>query len=139
MWCTAHADAVNPERTGTKVAADHVARDRAPALAPRSGCGSPGRPAPRLRRGSAQKAPLGSDFDSVLDERRKEADQFYATVIPAALTADEAMVMRQALAGLLWGKQYYEYNVHRWVREHGISPWAPRAAASRSATCRGFT
>ena len=31
--------------------------------------------------------------------------------------------MRQALAGLLWGKQYYEYNVHRWLREHGVDPW----------------
>ena len=40
------------------------------------------------------------------------------------------MVMRQALAGLLWGKQYYEYDVHRWLREHGVNPWAPSAAAS---------
>ena len=40
------------------------------------------------------------------------------------------MVMRQALAGLLWGKQYYEYNVHRWLREHGVDPWDPNASAS---------
>ena len=40
------------------------------------------------------------------------------------------MVMRQALAGLLWGKQYYEYNVHRWLREHGVDPWDPNAPAS---------
>ena len=40
------------------------------------------------------------------------------------------MVMRQALAGLLWGKQYYEYDVHRWLREHGVNPWDPNAPAS---------
>jgi hypothetical protein len=40
------------------------------------------------------------------------------------------MVMRQALAGLLWGKQYYEYDVHHWLREHGVNPWNPRANAS---------
>ena len=62
--------------------------------------------------------------------RRKEADQFYATVIPPTLRPDGAMVMRQALAGLLWGKQYYEYNVHRWLREHGVDPWDPNAPAS---------
>ena len=38
--------------------------------------------------------------------------------------------MRQALAGLLWGKQYYEYDVHRWLREHGVNPWDPNAPAS---------
>ena len=62
--------------------------------------------------------------------RRAEADKFYATVIPPALTADQAMVMRQALAGMLWGKQYYEYDVHRWLREHGVDPWGPNAPTS---------
>ena len=74
--------------------------------------------------------PLGADFDRVFETRRKEADQFYATVIPSTLRPDAAMVMRQALAGLLWGKQYYEYNVHRWLREHGVDPWASNAPAS---------
>ena len=40
------------------------------------------------------------------------------------------MVMRQALAGLLWSKQYYEYDVHRWLREHGVNPWSPDAPGS---------
>ena len=68
-------------------------------------------------------APLGADFEAVFATRRDEADRFYATVIPASLDADAGLVMRQALAGLLWGKQYYEYDVHRWVREHGVNPW----------------
>jgi CBS domain containing-hemolysin-like protein len=38
--------------------------------------------------------------------------------------------MRQALAGLLWSKQYYEYDVYRWLREHGVDPWDMRAPAS---------
>jgi hypothetical protein len=40
------------------------------------------------------------------------------------------MVMRQALAGMLWSKQYYEYDVHRWLHEHGVNPWDPKAPAS---------
>jgi hypothetical protein len=51
-------------------------------------------------------------------------------VIPADVAPDAALVMRQALAGLLWGKQYYEYDVHRWLREHGVNPWDPGAPAS---------
>ena len=51
-------------------------------------------------------------------------------MIPPTLRPDGAMVMRQALAGLLWGKQYYEYDVHRWLREHGVNPWDPNAPAS---------
>ena len=122
------ADAVNPERTGTKVAAHHVlevpagdsasVRVRLTASDP-SGADVPGK-----------GNPLGAGFDRVFNTRRKEADEFYATVIPPTLREDGAMVMRQALAGLLWGKQYYEYNVHRWLREHGVDPWNANAPAS---------
>ena len=120
--------AVNPERTGTKAAAHHVL-----ALAP----GESASVRVRLTASSGSRVspwpkgkPLGAGFDRLLAARRSEADQFYAIVIPAALDADAAMVMRQALAGLLWGKQYYEYDVHRWLREHGVNPWDPNAPAS---------
>jgi hypothetical protein len=120
-------EAVNPERTGTKVAARHVMRIAAGGSA-----------SIRLRLtaldGQRADAPegerLGAGFDRVLTARREEADQFYATLIPETLRPDGAMVMRQALAGLLWGKQYYEYNVHRWLAEHGVSPWDPNAPGS---------
>src|SRR5437764_345643 len=99
------ADAVNPERTGTKLAADHVlvlaAGDSASIRLRLTASDAPADAAPKDK-------PLGSGFDRVLKARRAEADQFYATVVPPALPDDEAMVMRQALAGLLWGKQYYE-------------------------------
>jgi hypothetical protein len=119
------AGAVNPARTGTKVAAHHVLRIAAGASA-----------SVRVRLTAAGSdaatgdAPLAAGFDTVLAARRDEADRFYETVIPASLDADAALVMRQALAGLLWGKQYYEYDVHRWVREHGVNPW-DAAAPSR--------
>ncbi|MFL5859505.1 MAG: MGH1-like glycoside hydrolase domain-containing protein [Solirubrobacteraceae bacterium] len=117
--------AVNPEQTGTKVAAHHVLD-----LAPRES----GEVRLRLTRAGAGPGPrtrgatrLGAAFDRVLRARRTEADVFYATVIPEALDGDEAMVMRQSLAGLLWGKQYYEFDVHHWLREHGVDPWDPRS------------
>jgi len=65
--------------------------------------------------------------------RRKEADEFYATVIPASLDADAANVMRQALAGMLWSKQFYNYDVDRWLSERGADPFkARRRAAPRN-------
>ena len=114
--------AVNPARTGTKLAAHHVLELAA------------GESASIRVRLSAAGAPdagsLGGDFDRVISARRDEADRFYATVIPRTLQPDGASVMRQALAGLLWGKQYYEYDVHRWLHEHGVNPWDPNARRS---------
>ena len=120
-------DAVNPERNGTKAAARY-------ALTVPAG----GSQTVRLRlsetvpdaRSAAAPASAGTDprvtfadFDTVLDRRRQEADAFYAEVIPASLDADSALVMRQALAGMLWSKQYYHYDVDRWLKEHGIEPF----------------
>ena len=118
------SEAVNPERTGTKMAVHHVLEI------------TPGESASvRLRltrsgQGEASDSPLGADFEHVLGARHEESDQYYATVIPSTVGADGASVMRQALAGLLWGKQYYEYDVHRWLNEHNANPWDPGARAS---------
>ena len=61
--------------------------------------------------------------------RRAEADEFYAELTPAGASADEALVMRQAFAGLLWSKQfYYYYDVARWLEG---DPAQPRPPASR--------
>ena len=121
-------DAVDPARIGTKVAAHHVlevaAGDSASIRVRLSADGG-------AEMGSSAKGkPLAAGFKRIVSARREEADQFYATVIPATLRPDGALVMRQALAGLLWGKQYYEYDVHRWLREHGVNPWDPNAPAS---------
>ncbi len=62
-----------------------------------------------------------------------EADEFYATVIPSSLKDDAANVMRQALAGMLWTKQFYHYDVDAWLEEHGAGPFKPaRRAAPRN-------
>ncbi|HEV7998806.1 MAG TPA: glucosidase [Planctomycetaceae bacterium] len=109
-------EAVNPERTGTKASARYPLT-----------VGSGESRTLRLRiSDAALDAPFASDFDAVMDVRRKEADEFYATVIPASLDADAANVMRQALAGMLWSKQFYYYDVKRWLDERGSNPFKPQ-------------
>ena len=99
------ADAVNPERTGTKAAARY--RAEVPAG---------GTVVIRLRLAERPIArPFGTEFDAAVAERLAEADAFYATVIPADLSEDNQRVMRQALAGLLWSKQFYHYDLRRWL------------------------
>ncbi|MGH3255303.1 MAG: MGH1-like glycoside hydrolase domain-containing protein [Streptosporangiaceae bacterium] len=63
----------------------------------------------------AAGAPLGAQFGQVLAQRRGEADEFYEELTPREATPDEAMVMRQGFAGLLWSKQFYYYDVARWL------------------------
>jgi hypothetical protein len=77
------------------------------------------------RRKSARKHSPFGDCDDVLALRRKEADEFYGAVIPRSLGADEANVMRQALAGMLWSKQFYLYDVDKWLEERGSDPFKP--------------
>ena len=56
--------------------------------------------------------------------RIKEADEFYSSITPAATQADKdrVNVMRQALAGMLWIKQYFYYDVDKWLDEHKLTP-----------------
>ena len=69
----------------------------------------------------------------MLQTRRKEADEFYAGITPPSLTADQANVMRQALAGMLWSKQFYHYDVDKWLEERGSDPFkSTRKAAPRN-------
>ncbi|MBA4017606.1 MAG: glucosidase [Pirellula sp.] len=69
--------------------------------------------------------PCGKRFDEAFAQRRREADEFYAELIPGKLDADQANVMRQALAGMLWSKQYYHYDVDQWLEERGSDPFKP--------------
>ncbi|MCK6553820.1 glucosidase [Candidatus Binatia bacterium] len=115
------AAAVNPRQTGTRAAAHYrlaIAAGQTVTL--------------RLRLTDTAIAPGGdpfaSAFDATVAQRRQEADEFYAGVIPADLDAAGRAVMRQALAGLLWSKQFYHYDVKRWLRgDVGMpEPPAPR-------------
>jgi hypothetical protein len=103
--------AVNPERTGTKAAVHHV---RA----------IPGGQSAtvRLRLTGSELADWGADFDTVISQRRAEADAFYDCITPPGTGDDERRLVRQALAGMLWSKQYYYLDVERWLSEHGVDP-----------------
>jgi hypothetical protein len=111
--------AVNPEKTGTKAAAHYPLT---------VGAGA----SQVLRLRISDVPPADIDFDAVINERRREADEFYATVIPSSLDADAANVMRQALAGMLWSKQFYNYDVDRWLSERGSDPFNPIRKAPRN-------
>jgi hypothetical protein len=70
-------------------------------------------------------APVGADFDAVFAARVREADEFYATVTPDGLSEDGRRVMRQALGGLLWSKQFYHYVVRDWLQGDAGQPPPP--------------
>ena len=75
-----------------------------------------------LSHAGSSDGPSAGDVETVIARRRAEADAFYATVIPPSLGEDRTRVMRQALAGMLWSKQTYQYDVRRWLGDHGIDP-----------------
>jgi len=64
------------------------------------------------------------DAGAVFDARLREADDFYRSITPTRVNADEASVMRQALAGMLWSKQYYFFDGNKWLTEHGAGPFS---------------
>jgi hypothetical protein len=71
---------------------------------------------------------LGAGFDTVTRARRAEADEYFADLTPPGASPDEALVLRQAVAGLMWGKQFYHYDVARWLDG---DPYASPPAATR--------
>ena len=76
-----------------------------------------------------------TDFDAVVADRLAEADEFYAELTPAEASEDEALVLRQALAGMLWSKQLYAYDVARWLEGDPTQP-APPASRGKGAKRR---
>ena len=73
---------------------------------------------------------FGQAFEEVFAARKRECDEFYASVIPSNLDEDASSVMRQALAGMLWSKQFYFYDVERWLEERGSDPFNPLCKAA---------
>ena len=111
-----HQDAVNPAQTGTKAAAYYRLT---------LGAGETSTVQLRLRDAPPRSAPFGRAFDALMAQRLREANEFYATVIPAQLSDDAKNVMRQALAGLLWSKQFYHFDVQRWLAGDPAGPPPP--------------
>ncbi|MGE3152262.1 MAG: glucosidase [Nitrospiraceae bacterium] len=110
------ADAVNPYRTGTKAAAHyHLAIEAGQSTVIRLRLSSV---APSETAGSKSSAPFGDRYERMVADRKREADEFYASIIPPSVDKDRAAVTRQAMAGMLWTKQYYYFDVEEWLAEH---------------------
>ncbi|MFM0008604.1 glucosidase, partial [Paraburkholderia dipogonis] len=104
-------DAVNPARTGTKAAAHYI-------------CDVPGGGSTtiQLRLMATKVDNAFRDFENIFNSRIADADEFYERIAPASLTEDQCRVHRQALAGMLWSKQYYYFDLQLWLREHRSHP-----------------
>jgi hypothetical protein len=116
--------AVNPEQTGTKAAAEYQLT-----------VGPGETKTVRLRLSNVSPVAIGDpfkDFATSIESRSSEADAFYRAVTPQRLNEDEARVMRQALAGMLWSKQYFGFDIDKWLEEHGIDAMKPGAKQMRN-------
>jgi hypothetical protein len=109
-------DAVNPQHAGTKAAAHY-----------RLTVGARETVVVRMRLADSDfKGKTAFDgFDWTFTLRQREADEFYATVIPQGLSADAQSVMRQGFAGMLWSKQFYHYVVKEWLQGDPGNPPPP--------------
>jgi hypothetical protein len=124
-------DAINPDDKGTKAAAHYHLSVKAGGSAVIRLRLSDRAPVTFTQGNGA--SPCGGPFVEALGLRRKEADEFFAGIIPASLSADQANVMRQAIAGMLWSKQFYFYDVDKWLEERGSDPFkANRKQAPRN-------
>ena len=119
--------AVNPEKTGTKAAAHY-----------RLEIGAGDSATIRLRltdkefSGKAAQSPknIFKDFDKIFELRKTETDEFYALIIPPDLSGEAKNVMRQSLAGMLWSKQYYHYEIGKWLNGDDNQPVPPEQRKS---------
>ena len=109
------AEAVNPAREGTKAAVYQRWTLRAGETR-----------ALRLQLTDVAPRPFDREFDAMLERRRREADEFYATTVAAPCSADARAVARQAYAGVLWNKQFYHLDVRRWLTGDPGQPTPPR-------------
>ncbi len=104
---------VNPAKTGTKMSAHYKLR-----------VPSGGSKTVRLRlSGTECSAPM-KDFDTIMELRLSEADEFFQSLAPEKLRKDKERmaVFRSALAGMMWNKQFFYYDVNQWLREHNHFP-----------------
>jgi hypothetical protein len=108
-------DAVNLGKQGTKVAADYrvkVDAGQSKVIRLRLSKSSP----------DQKREPFGKQFDDIFTNRLREADEFYKSVTPPLVSEDAAKVMRQALAGMLWSKQFFFFDGDNWLDEHRSNP-----------------
>ncbi|MGB2665314.1 MAG: hypothetical protein WAK48_15010, partial [Candidatus Acidiferrum sp.] len=104
-------EAVNPDRTGTKMAAHYILE------VPAAACH-----VLRLRFNAQTLAHPFDKFDQIFSTRLADADEFYDRIAPPSLSEDQRRVHRQALAGMLWTKQFYYFDLDKWLDEHNAHP-----------------
>ena len=108
-------DAINPKQKGTKAAAWYKLRIAAGKQSEL-----------RLAFTNQEAENPFSEFEKTFQLRKLDADQFYETVIPNKLSGDKKNVLRQSLAGMLWSKQFYHYDVNRWLKGDPAQPRPPQ-------------
>jgi hypothetical protein len=113
------AEAVNPANTGTKACLRYTLRVPAGGSA-----------VLRLRLTPEQLARPLQGLDEIVTRRRAEADEFYATIHPRKASEEEKQIQRQALAGMLWSKQVYLFDVARWLDGDCLA-WPPVESRKR--------
>jgi hypothetical protein len=131
--CVVHGrrDAVNPHHHGTKAAVHYkldIPAGKSETI--------------RLRLAADRDAaaePFGEEFDRTFAQRIAETDAFYAQHLPPHASPEEASVMRQAYAGLLWSKQFYHYIVEHWLEGDPSQPAPPRERSLHSSRNADWT
>jgi hypothetical protein len=116
-------DAVNPENIGTKVAANYLLKIAA---------GETKTVRLRLSDVANLSEPFGRNFDEIFSTRQQEADEFYQRITPFSISEDMQKVQRQAFAGMLWSKQFYHYDVEKWLKGDLTTPPAERKKGRNS-------
>ncbi len=106
-------DSVNSSKTGTKAAAHYVLD------VPAGGSN-----VVRLRLSAKPTSDDFGTFDQIFDSRLADANEFFDRITPEELSEDERRVHRQALAGMMWSKQYYYFDLDQWLSEHNAHPSA---------------
>lgn len=106
--------AVNPQRIGTKAAAHYTL------VIPGRGSASV-----KVRLANRTITKPFKEFDAIFEARRSDADEFYAALQRDIVNEDARHVQRQALAGMIWSKQFFYYDVPEWIRGDASQPPPP--------------
>lgn len=109
-------EAVNPQGTGTKVSARYFLKISA---------GETKTVRLRLSDFRSLAEPFGAQYEIIFENRKRESDEFYKRICPFPLTEDMRNVQRQAFAGMLWNKQFYNYVVEDWLKGDPAQPPPP--------------
>ncbi|MGB8223009.1 MAG: glucosidase, partial [Polyangiales bacterium] len=132
--CVVHGveRAVNPEKQGTKASA-HYRLQVDPGQSATVRLRLTGQAAAEMSRNTkTRSSSFGQEFDETLAVRLQEADEFYRSVSPPTVSSDAANVMRQAIAGMLWSKQFYFFDGDSWLEEHLSNPLHSGYRSSRN-------